>query len=163
MATLAPRILDTPLGPRVGGYVGQYRIRYHFAPDQVAAPAWANDRAVGLRLPPVGDNPQSLRSFTWQLHTYGAQAARPDVPDWVDGPHNLRTRHPGPADAPIGSTWSAPTASSPRHYHCAMASSTRRPCGPPWTPTRSSTERTPPQQIGTAAQAAAYPLERVWP
>ena len=87
MATLAPRILDTPLGARVGGYLGQYRIRYHFIPAEAAAPGWAIDRIVGLRLPPVGDNPQSLRTFTWQLHTYGAHAARPDVPDWVDGPH----------------------------------------------------------------------------
>lgn len=89
MATLAPRILDTPLGPRLGGYLGQYRIRYHFAPGQAATPAWADDRAAGVRLPPVGDSSQSLRSFTWQLHTYGAEAARPDVPEWVDGPHNF--------------------------------------------------------------------------
>jgi 2-polyprenyl-6-methoxyphenol hydroxylase-like FAD-dependent oxidoreductase len=89
MATLAPRILDTPLGPRLGGYLGQYRIRYHFIPEQAATPAWASDRAVGLRLPPAGDNPHWLRSLTWQLHTYGAQAARPNVPDWVDGPQNF--------------------------------------------------------------------------
>lgn len=89
MASLAPRILDTPLGARVGGWLGQYRIRYHFIPEDVAVPEWANDRAVGLRLPPVGDNPQALRSFSWQLHTYGSQAAHPIVPDWIDGPHDF--------------------------------------------------------------------------
>ena len=89
MASLAPRILATPTGARVTGWLGQYRIRYHFVPDEAPAPAWADDRVVGLRLPPVGDNSQSLRSFTWQLHTYGTQAARPDVPDWVEGPHDF--------------------------------------------------------------------------
>jgi 2-polyprenyl-6-methoxyphenol hydroxylase-like FAD-dependent oxidoreductase len=89
MATLAPRTLDTPLGSRLGGYLGQYRIRYHFVPTDAAAPGWAEDRIVGLRLPPVGDNLLSLRTFTWQLHTYGTQATRPDVPDWVDGPQTF--------------------------------------------------------------------------
>lgn len=89
MAALAPRILRTPLGARATGWLGQYRIRYHFVPEKAAVPTWANDRAVGLRLPPVGNNPLSLRSFTWQLHAYGAQAARPDVPEWVDGPHDF--------------------------------------------------------------------------
>ena len=53
-AHLAPRLLSTPLGQRIGGYLGQYRIRYHFAPDRRPQPAWATDPAVGLRLPPVG-------------------------------------------------------------------------------------------------------------
>jgi 2-polyprenyl-6-methoxyphenol hydroxylase-like FAD-dependent oxidoreductase len=89
VAPLAPRIFGTPIGARVAGWLGQYRIRYHFGPDNAPAPAWADDPVVGLRLPPVGDNPQSLRSFTWQLHTYGTRAARPDVPDWLDGPHDF--------------------------------------------------------------------------
>ncbi len=89
MATFVPRILDTPLGARFGGYLGQYRIRYHFISTGAAVPGWATDRIVGLRLPPVGDNLSSLRTFTWQLHTYGARATRPDVPDWVDGPHDF--------------------------------------------------------------------------
>ncbi len=89
MATFVPRILDTPLGARFGGYLGQYRIRYHFTSTGSAVPGWATDRIVGLRLPPVGDNLSSLRTFTWQLHTYGARATRPDVPDWVDGPHDF--------------------------------------------------------------------------
>ena len=139
VANLAPRVLHTPLGARIGGYLGQYRIRYHFSPDNVAAPVWAQDRVVGLRLPPVGDNPQALQSFTWQLHTYGAQAERPDVPDWTDGPHNF-----GPDTRDRlrpGCTSSAPTATLPRPSPSATVSSTKRPCRRPCTHTRLSTRR----------------------
>ncbi|MER7169697.1 FAD-dependent monooxygenase, partial [Micromonospora sp. NPDC000207] len=91
LAHLVPRVLASPMGARVGGLLGQYRIRYHFVPDGTATPTWADDSAVGLRLPPVGGSQQSLRSFTWQLHTYGTPAVRPDVPDWMDGPHDFGT------------------------------------------------------------------------
>lgn len=88
MAKVAPKIVESRLGPRLGGYLGQYRIRYHYLDAQQKLPAWANDAAVGRRLPPVDNNQQSLRSMTWQLHTYGASdITRPDVPDWIDGPH----------------------------------------------------------------------------
>ncbi|WP_193105988.1 FAD-dependent monooxygenase [Brachybacterium sp. FME24] len=86
MAVLAPRLLSTRLGPYAGGLLGQYRIRYHAHPPGQQLPRWARDRAVGLRLPPTDDNAESLRALTWQLHTYGAAADRPAVPDWVEGP-----------------------------------------------------------------------------
>jgi hypothetical protein len=88
-AYLAPRLLSTRLGRRIGGYLGQYRIRYRFTASNAPTPAWAADRAVGLRLPPVPDNHVPLRSLAWQLHTYGTQAARPDLPAWIDGPHHF--------------------------------------------------------------------------
>jgi 2-polyprenyl-6-methoxyphenol hydroxylase-like FAD-dependent oxidoreductase len=88
-AHLAPRLLSTRLGRRIGGYLGQYRIRYRFAANNAPTPTWAADRAVGLRLPPVQDNHVPLRTLAWQLHTYGTQAARPDLPAWIEGPHNF--------------------------------------------------------------------------
>lgn len=88
MAKIAPLIATSPIGPRIGGYLGQYRIRYHFLDNQQPTPDWADDPAVGRRLPPVGDNQQSLRNLHWQWHTYGAGAvARPDAPQCIDGPH----------------------------------------------------------------------------
>lgn len=89
MATLAPRLLDTRLGPRLGGLLGQYRIRYHFTPSGLPLPTWAVDAAVGRRLPSTGQNHLALRSANWQLHTYGTVAARPDVPDWIGGPRDF--------------------------------------------------------------------------
>ena len=89
LALLGPRLTSGPVGARLGGWLGQYRIRYHLVPPGEPVPGWADDPAVGLRLPPVGDNAARLRTFTWQLHTYGAPAARPDVPAWVDGPDDL--------------------------------------------------------------------------
>jgi 2-polyprenyl-6-methoxyphenol hydroxylase-like FAD-dependent oxidoreductase len=87
MARVVPRVAKSPLGPRVGGYLGQYRIRYHFLAGRRNPPGWADDRAVGLRLPPVGGNQGALGSMTWQLHTYGAGPVdRPDVPGWIDDP-----------------------------------------------------------------------------
>lgn len=87
MSRLAPHLLTSPLGPRLGGWLGQYRIRYHLVPAGEKPPAWADDPVVGLRLPPVGDNAAALRALCWQLHTYGAEAARPHVPAWITGPH----------------------------------------------------------------------------
>lgn len=88
LAKLAPLVMRSPLGPRLGGYLGQYRIRYHFVDRQPQTPSWANDPVVGRRLPPVRDNQQSLRDMTWQLHTYGAgDVVRPVAPDWITGPH----------------------------------------------------------------------------
>ncbi|SEP78702.1 2-polyprenyl-6-methoxyphenol hydroxylase [Microlunatus flavus] len=87
-ATLLPSLLERPAGARLGGWLGQYRIRYHLAAS-ATPPAWADDPAVGVRLPPAGENAAALRDLTWQLHTYGGNAARPDVPGWVDGPRDL--------------------------------------------------------------------------
>lgn len=87
MAELVPRLLDTRLGPYVGGLLGQYRIRYHPVPAEAPVPIWADDPSVGLRLPPTAENAEALRAMTWQLHAYGADAARPAaIPAWVDGP-----------------------------------------------------------------------------
>jgi len=86
-AHLVPRLLGTRFGRRIGGYLGQYRIRYRFAATSAPGPTWADDRAVGLRLPPVQDNHLPLRTLAWQLHTYGTQAVRPDLPAWIEGPH----------------------------------------------------------------------------
>ncbi|MGC2977803.1 FAD-dependent monooxygenase [Brevibacterium sp. FAM 25378] len=90
MARLAPKILRGALGARAGGLLGQYRIRYHFLPAETESPGWANDTMVGLRLPRANSNLESLRSFTWQLHSYGGSSiSRPDVPSWFDGPYQF--------------------------------------------------------------------------
>ncbi|MEZ0163183.1 FAD-dependent monooxygenase [Kineococcus sp. LSe6-4] len=85
-APLAARGVRNPVGRRVAGYVGQYRIRHHVA--SAPLPVWADDRVVGRRLLPTEENRPSLRSLAWQLHSYGTQPARPaDLPDWIEGPH----------------------------------------------------------------------------
>jgi hypothetical protein len=89
MAVLAPRLLGTRFGARLGGYVGQYRIRYRYPGTGSRPPAWADDQVVGLRLPPAGDNHQALRRLTWQLHTYGTRAGRPDLPGWIEDPQDF--------------------------------------------------------------------------
>jgi 2-polyprenyl-6-methoxyphenol hydroxylase-like FAD-dependent oxidoreductase len=86
-AKVVPLVFKTRLGPRFGGYLGQYRIRYRYTEDATRLPDWARDPVVGVRLPPVGENQQALTTMTWQLHTYGATVDRPDVPAWIDGPH----------------------------------------------------------------------------
>ncbi|GAA1491251.1 FAD-dependent monooxygenase [Brachybacterium sacelli] len=87
LSVLAPRVLASPLGPRLGGLLGQYRIRYHAVAEGEQVPRWASDRAVGVRLPPTSENAQVLRSMSWQLHTYSPGTAnRPAVPDWIEGP-----------------------------------------------------------------------------
>ena len=89
--SIMPRIARSRLGARLGGYLGQYRIRYHYLDRKAPVPAWANDPAVGLRLPPADGNHKPLASMTWQMHTYGAgQITRPDGPAWVDGPYAFR-------------------------------------------------------------------------
>ncbi|MDT5093898.1 MAG: hypothetical protein QOH60_3261 [Mycobacterium sp.] len=86
-AKVVPRLFKSRFGARIGGYLGQYRIRYHYV-GAGHLPAWADDPAVGRRLAPVEANQEALKTMTWQLHTYGAGAAvRPDVPAWVEGPH----------------------------------------------------------------------------
>ncbi|BBY18710.1 FAD-dependent monooxygenase [Mycolicibacterium litorale] len=83
-----PVITRTPLGTRLGGYIGQYRIRYRYPAG--SRPDWARDSAVGLRIPPVADNQRALDTMTWQLHVYGAGAVvRPETPEWIDGPQDF--------------------------------------------------------------------------
>jgi hypothetical protein len=90
IGSIVPRAAPTRIGARLGGYIGQYRIRYRFIAKDTPGPAWADDEAVGLRLPPVATNHELLRSMTWQLHTYGpGDIASPDTPAWIDGPHQL--------------------------------------------------------------------------
>lgn len=60
---LVPRLLG---GRRLFGYLSQTRIRY-------AMPGQSRrDAIVGRRLSWNGTNHEPLRSFTWQLHAYGA-------------------------------------------------------------------------------------------
>jgi 2-polyprenyl-6-methoxyphenol hydroxylase-like FAD-dependent oxidoreductase len=91
-AKVVPLLLKSRLGARFGGYLGQYRIHYHYGLDPKGLPEWARDPAVGRRLPPVGtENQQALSTMTWQLHTYGAaKVDRPEVPDWIEGPLAFR-------------------------------------------------------------------------
>ena len=87
-AKALPLVIQSRVGSRIGGYLGQYRIRYQYVDNPGQRPEWAQDSAVGLRLPPVAENQQALSTMTWQLHTYGAgEVARPDVPAWIEGPH----------------------------------------------------------------------------
>ena len=87
-ARVIPLLIKTRVGSRIGGYVGQYRIRYHYVDNPKLLPEWAQDPAVGLRLPPVEENQKALNAMTWQLHTYGAgEVTRPNVPAWIEGPH----------------------------------------------------------------------------
>ena len=88
LGVVLPRLLASPAGRRLGGWLGQYRIHYHPVPDGAPLPRWARDRAVGRRLPPTAHNREALRELRWQLHTYGADvpAARPSVPEAVAGP-----------------------------------------------------------------------------
>jgi hypothetical protein len=55
-------------GGRVFGYLSQTRIHYRMSPR----PSSRRDPVVGRRLPWTGDNFDVLRSFTWQVHGYGA-------------------------------------------------------------------------------------------
>ena len=87
LAVLAPRLLASPAGHRLGGWLGQYRIHYHPVPDGEPLPRWARDRAVGRRLLPTDGNREALRAMTWQLHVVGTdEAVRPQVPAAVEGP-----------------------------------------------------------------------------
>ncbi len=66
-----PRLLG---GGRLFGYLSQTRIRYRMPTQR------RRDRIVGRRLAWNGANHDVLRSFTWQLHSYGAD---PDSLDLV--------------------------------------------------------------------------------
>ena len=65
-----PRIAG---GGRVFGYLSQTRIHYRMSPRASSR----REPVVGRRLPWTGGNFEVLRSFTWQVHGYGAYP--PDV------------------------------------------------------------------------------------
>src|SRR5699024_8164845 len=147
MARLAPRIREGPLGSRAGGLLGQYRIRYRFLSAESASRGWAHDAIVGLRLPRADSNLESLRSFTWQLHSYGdSPVSRPDVPDWVDGPHRF-----GPD--PRGRLRSARLYPARPGGHVAAAT-------PPTACTVTATVQflDPPFRIGLTARIVSAPI-----
>ncbi len=78
-----------PVGRVLAGWLGQYRIRYHFtAADRL--PSWAEDPLVGRRLPPAHDNQLPLRALAWQWHTYGGVPVEMSAaPEWIEGPHHF--------------------------------------------------------------------------
>ncbi len=60
-------------------------------------PAWANDPAVGLRLPPADGNHEPLRSMAWQVHTYGAGEIIPPTGPPGSMAHTPSAQTPRPA------------------------------------------------------------------
>ena len=95
LALLGPRVTSGPLGVRLGGWLGQYRIRYHLVPPGAPVPGWADDPAVGLRLPPVGDN----AACPAHLHLAAAHVRRPRGPA---GPAGVGRRARRPRPDPAG-------------------------------------------------------------
>lgn len=69
VAPVLPRLLPKVAGRgRIYGYLSQTRIRY----NSLRAPR--DEYCVGRRLPWTGDNYDSLRAFSWQVHSYGEAA-----------------------------------------------------------------------------------------
>ncbi|MFV0460812.1 MAG: FAD-dependent oxidoreductase [Actinomycetales bacterium] len=107
---LVPRIVGSGAGHRAAGLIGQYRIRYPVTTGS-GVPEWADDPVVGRRLPPVGENQAALRTFSWQLHSYGAvPQARPGdpspppdgkgtLPAWLERPVRHEPTPSGPFSA----------------------------------------------------------------
>jgi len=67
-ASLVPRLVRSP---RVFEYLSQTRIHYWMSDREQTAARGRRGRVVGRRLPWNGDNYESLRTMTWQLHGYG--------------------------------------------------------------------------------------------
>jgi hypothetical protein len=67
--------------------------------DGELSATWAADPAVDLRLPPVPGNHVPLRTLAWQLHTYGTEANRPELPAWIEGPHRFPADQTGRSQA----------------------------------------------------------------
>lgn len=122
MATVALRLR---FGQRLGGYLGQTRIRYPM-PEH-------DDPVVGRRLPPAGANHTLLRDFAWQLHRYAGATAPTDepaalgLPEWVAGPHQLPLDPVGLLDPtriylvrPDGFVAAAARADDPAPLHDAL-------------------------------------------
>jgi hypothetical protein len=68
-ASLVPRVVRSP---RVFEYLSQTRIHYWMSDRARTAARGRRGRVVGRRLPWNGDNYESLRAMTWQVHGYGA-------------------------------------------------------------------------------------------
>ncbi|MGV8895804.1 MAG: FAD-dependent monooxygenase [Rhodoglobus sp.] len=95
IAFLMPRV---PLGRRVFGYVSQTRIHYPMLPASDARRR--RDPVIGRRLPPFDSNHEALRSFTWQVHTYGS--VDPAVATSVGLPVHA---FPSPVGTPLRDGW----------------------------------------------------------
>ncbi|MFE4727387.1 FAD-dependent monooxygenase [Microbacterium sp. NPDC056736] len=67
-ASLVPRVVRSP---RIFEYLSQTRIHYWMSEQQRTAARGRRGRVVGRRLPWNGDNYESLRTMTWQVHGYG--------------------------------------------------------------------------------------------
>jgi 2-polyprenyl-6-methoxyphenol hydroxylase-like FAD-dependent oxidoreductase len=81
-APLGVRMLpNSSGGSRLFQYVSQIRIHYWMTPDAKDAAHGRRGRVVGRRLPWSGDNFATLRSLTWQVHTYGDALPKSDIPD----------------------------------------------------------------------------------
>ncbi|MFP3361911.1 hypothetical protein R0K17_31900, partial [Planococcus sp. SIMBA_143] len=65
LGVLLPRVLASPVGRRLGGWLGQYRIHCPPVREGAPVPRWARDRTVGRRLPPTEDNRDALREMRW--------------------------------------------------------------------------------------------------
>jgi hypothetical protein len=114
-----------PVGKRLGGYLGQTRIRYPMPLN--------DDPVVGRRLPPSGANHALLRGLGWQLHRYAGVSApvadRSDLglPDWVGGPYRLPVDPDGRLDPsriylirPDGFVAAAARPDDPATLHAAL-------------------------------------------
>ncbi|QGN35280.1 FAD-dependent oxidoreductase [Microlunatus sp. Gsoil 973] len=125
VATVVPRL---PVGHRLGGYLGQTRIRYpmsdaadpgdghqdHPGDDQnhnrnhkhdhnhKHSRHAADDRIVGRRLPPSGSNHTLLRDFSWQLHCYAGGTAPADDRAALGLPDWVTGPHRLPVDPAAG-------------------------------------------------------------
>lgn len=77
---LVPRLIGTK---RIYGYLGQLRIHYRSDPgardaNEARRYGGRRDSVIGRRLAWSGDNFAALRSFSWQVHGYGAPAGEPE-------------------------------------------------------------------------------------
>ncbi len=100
IAFLMPRV---PLGRRLFGYLSQTRIHYPMLPAKQDARG-RRDPVVGRRLPPFADNHEPLRTFTWQVHAYGA--VEPSVAAAVEVATGLPVHaYPAPEGTPLRGGW----------------------------------------------------------
>ena len=75
LAPLLPRLLPRLVGrARIYGYLSQTRIRYRTLCDDPEGDG--DEFSVGRRLSWTGDNYDTLRSFAWQVHSYGGYDGR---------------------------------------------------------------------------------------
>ncbi|MGO2112911.1 MAG: FAD-dependent monooxygenase, partial [Pseudoclavibacter sp.] len=70
LAPVIPVVARTPLGHRMVGIVGQWRIHYWMSDAAKRRARGRRDRVVGRRLPWTGSNHDVLRTATWQVHAY---------------------------------------------------------------------------------------------